>query len=74
MNKEAGKMPRKRYTPEEIIHKLREAEVLLSQEQTVQQAARQLGISEQTRLRRSLAQGVRRDGQKPGPPSEGPGT
>jgi transposase-like protein len=44
-------MPRKRYTPEEIIHKLREAEVLLSQAQTVQQAARQLGISEQTYYR-----------------------
>ena len=44
-------MPRKRYTPEEIIHKLREAEVLLSQDHTVQQAARQLGISEQTYYR-----------------------
>ena len=44
-------MPRKRYSPEEIIHKLREAEVLLSQDQTVQQAARQLGISEQTYYR-----------------------
>jgi transposase-like protein len=44
-------MPRKRYTPEEIIHKLREAEVLLSQDQTVQQAVRQLGISEQTYYR-----------------------
>jgi transposase-like protein len=44
-------MPRKRYSPEEIIHKLREAEVLLSQDQTVQQAARQLGIAEQTYYR-----------------------
>jgi transposase-like protein len=44
-------MPRKRYSPEEIIHKLREAEVLLGQDQTVQQAARQLGISEQTYYR-----------------------
>ena len=44
-------MPRKRYSPEEIIHKLREAEVLLSQDQTVQQAVRQLGISEQTYYR-----------------------
>ena len=44
-------MPRKHYTPEEIIHKLREAEVLLSQDHTVQQAARQLGISEQTYYR-----------------------
>lgn len=44
-------MPRKRYSPEEIIHKLREAEVLLSQDQTIQEAARQLGIAEQTYYR-----------------------
>lgn len=44
-------MPRKRYSPEQIIHKLREAEVLLSQGQTVQEAARQLGIAEQTYYR-----------------------
>ena len=44
-------MPRKRYSPEEIIHKLREAEVLLSQDHTVQEAARQLGIAEQTYYR-----------------------
>ena len=44
-------MPRKRYSPEEIINKLREAEVLLSQDQTVQQAVRQLRISEQTYYR-----------------------
>ena len=44
-------MARKRYSPEEIIHKLREAEVLLSQNHTVQEAARQLGIAEQKRLR-----------------------
>lgn len=44
-------MPRKRFTPEEIIHKLREAEVLLSQGQTVPEAARQLGVAEQTYYR-----------------------
>lgn len=44
-------MPRKGYSPDEIIHKLREAEVLLSQGQTVQAAARQLGIAEQTYYR-----------------------
>ena len=41
-------MPRKRYTPEQIISKLREAEVLLSQGQTVTQASKQLSVSEQT--------------------------
>lgn len=44
-------MPRKRYSPEEIIHKLRGAEVLRSQGQTVQEAVRQLGIAEQTYYR-----------------------
>jgi len=33
-------MARKRYTPEDISQKLREAEVLLSQGQTIQQVAR----------------------------------
>lgn len=44
-------MPGKRYSVEEIIHKLREAEVLLSQGHTAQEAARQLGIAEQTYYR-----------------------
>jgi len=44
-------MPRKRYTPEQIISKLREAEVLLSQGQTVAQASKQLGVTEQTYYR-----------------------
>jgi putative transposase len=44
-------MTTKRYTPEDIIQKLREAEVLLSQGQTVQQVARTLEISEQTYYR-----------------------
>jgi len=44
-------MPRKRYTPEQIIRKLREAEVLLSQGQTVAQASKQLGVTEQTYYR-----------------------
>ncbi len=44
-------MPRKRYTPEQIISKLREAEVLLSQGRTVSQASKQLGVSDQTYYR-----------------------
>ena len=44
-------MPRKRYPPDQIIQKLREAEVLLGQGQTVTQVARALGISEQTYYR-----------------------
>jgi putative transposase len=41
-------MSRKKYTPEQIIGKLREAEVALSQGQTAAQVCRSLGIAEQT--------------------------
>ena len=44
-------MPRKQFSSEQIITKLREAEVLLSQGMTVVEAARQLEISEQTYYR-----------------------
>ena len=44
-------MPRKRYSPELIINSLREAEVLLSQGSTAAEAARHLGITEQTYYR-----------------------
>ena len=42
-------MSRKRHTPEQIIGKLREAEILLSQEQTVPEACKQIEVSEQMR-------------------------
>ncbi len=44
-------MPIKRYTPEQIIHKLREAEVLISQGMTTTEASRQIGVVEQTYYR-----------------------
>ena len=44
-------MSRKRYTPEQIISMLREAEVALSQGQTVGQVCRVLGGSEQSYYR-----------------------
>ncbi len=44
-------MSPKRYTPERIIGMLREAEVALSQGQTVGQVCRLLGISEQSYYR-----------------------
>ncbi len=40
-------MSKKRHTPERIIGKLREAEVLISQGKTTPQACKQIGISEQ---------------------------
>ncbi len=44
-------MARKRYTPEQIIGMLREAEVRLSQGEKVGEISRSLGISEQSYYR-----------------------
>ena len=44
-------MVRKAFKPEQIINKLREAEVLLSQSSTVGEASRKLGVTEQTYYR-----------------------
>jgi len=44
-------MARKRFTPEQIITMLREAEVLLNQSNPVTEVCRKLGISEQTYYR-----------------------
>jgi|TARA_Y100000294_G_scaffold139340_1_gene132821 transposase-like protein len=41
-------MPRKRHTPEQVINKLREAEVAISQGSTVAEASRQIGVTDQT--------------------------
>lgn len=44
-------MARKRYTPEQIIRKLREAEVFIAEGMTAVEAARKIGVSEQTYYR-----------------------
>lgn len=44
-------MPRKRYTAEQIITKLREAEVELAKGQSAAEVCRHLGIGEQTYYR-----------------------
>ncbi len=44
-------MPRKIYTPEQIIRKFREAEVLIAEGMTTRNAARQIGVTEQTYYR-----------------------
>jgi transposase-like protein len=41
-------MAKKRYTPEVIIRKLREAEVLQGQGKTIAQVVKHIGITEQT--------------------------
>ena len=59
------KMSRRRYTPEQIISMLREAEVALSQGQSVGQACRTLGVSEQSYYRwRKEYGGLRTDQAK----------
>ncbi len=58
-------MARRRHTAEEIIHKLREAEVALSQGKTVSQACKQLEVTEQTYYRwRKEYGGLRMDQAK----------
>jgi putative transposase len=44
-------MAKKGYTPEQIINKLREAEILLSQGNSIGKASRKVGVSEQTYYR-----------------------
>lgn len=44
-------MGKKRHTPEEIIGKLREAEVLIAQGRSVAEAARAIGVTEQSYYR-----------------------
>ena len=44
-------MPRKRHTPEEIITKLRQVDVLVSQGQSVADAVRSIGVTEVTYYR-----------------------
>ena len=44
-------MPKKGYTPEQIINKLREAEVLLSQGNTIGIVSKKIGVSEYTYYR-----------------------
>ena len=44
-------MPRKRFTVEQIINPLREADVLLAQGRTVGEVCRRIGVSEQSYYR-----------------------
>ena len=58
-------MPRKRYATEQIINKLRQAEVLLSQGRSISEVAKELAISDHTyyRWRREYG-GIRTDQAK----------
>jgi len=63
--KRGAEMPRQKYTPEKIINKLRQAEVLLSQGQSIREVAKELAISDHTyyRWRREYG-GIRTDQAK----------
>ena len=50
-------MPRKRFTVEQIIHHLREADVHLAQGQTVDEVCRRIGVSDQSYYRWRKAYG-----------------
>lgn len=50
-------MAKKKYTSEEIIHKLREADVLLGQGRSIADACKQIGVTEQTYYRWRKAYG-----------------
>ena len=52
-------MPRKRHSTEQIIHKLREAEVELSKGQTTKEICRKLAITGQACYRSPLSAGLR---------------
>ena len=55
-------MARRRHTPEQVINKLREAEVAIAEGSTVAEAARRIGVTEQTFYRwRSEYGGLRID-------------
>jgi transposase-like protein len=58
-------MPRKTFTPEQIIQHLREAEVLLAQDKTIGQVCKKIGITDQTYYRwRKEYGGIRTDQAK----------
>ena len=40
-------MPTKRHTPEQVINKLREAEIAMAQGSAVAEASRKIGVTEQ---------------------------
>ncbi len=47
-HRKGGKMARRRHTPEQVIIKLREAEVAIAESGTVAEAARRIGVTQQT--------------------------
>ncbi len=44
-------MGKKRYSPEQVIHKLREVEILVNRGATIGEASKKIGVTEQTYYR-----------------------
>jgi hypothetical protein len=61
-------MAKKGYTPEQIINKLREAEILLSQRETIAVISKKIGVSAHTYY--PLAKRVWRHESRPGEETE----
>ncbi len=62
-------MSRKRFSAEEIVNTLRQADVLFSQGQTVAQVCKQIVVTGSDVL--PMAQGIRQSEDRPGGGSEG---
>ena len=60
-------MPKRKHTAEEIINKMREAEVVIASGSTVAEASRRIGVSEQTFYLSPVAVRVRWSPGGPGP-------
>jgi len=59
-------LSRRRFKPEEIVNKLREADVLLSQNKSIAQAITRIEVTEQTHYRwRRECGGMKTDQAKP---------
>ena len=64
-------MPQKKHKPEEIVAKLRQVDVLVSQGQSVAEAVRSISVTQFNLL--SVAQGVRWAENRPSEAIEGAG-
>ena len=62
-------MPQKKHKPEEIVAKLRQVDVLVSQGRSVAEAVRAISVTQFTYYR---WQGIRRSEGQPGQAPEGP--
>ena len=58
-------MAKRRHTPEQVVNKLREAEVAIAEGSTVAEATRRIGVTEKTYYRWRNENGGRPDAGQP---------